>query len=73
MTQRYHKLVSIDQALIMALKMHDRGHCSLAQAVIAGLELRYQLNVLDMLGISYEQIQMWLHDAQEGDIIEKGE
>ena len=53
--------ISIDQALIMALKMHDRGHCNLFRAILTGLQLRYQLNFLGELGVSldYPTVIRW--------------
>ena len=52
-----HKVISIDQALIMGLRMHDRGDCGLVKALLTGFELRYQINFLSELGISREDFE----------------
>ena len=61
--------ISIDQALIMALKMHDRGHCNLFRAILTGLQLRYQLNILNELGISMDSFRDMINEAQNEKII----
>ena len=61
--------ISIDQALIMALKMHDRGHCNLFRAILTGLQLRYQLNFLNELGISLDSFRDMINEAQNEKII----
>jgi len=61
--------ISIDQALIMALKMHDRGHCNLFRAILTGLQLRYQLNFLDELGISLDSFKDMINEAQNEKVI----
>ena len=61
--------ISIDQALIMALKMHDRGHCNLFRAILTGLQLRYQLNFLNELGISLDSFRDMINEAQNEKVI----
>lgn len=61
--------ISIDQALIIALKMHDRGHCNLFRAILTGLQLRYQLNFLDELGISLDSFRDMINEAQNEKVI----
>lgn len=61
--------ISIDQALIMALKMHDRGHCNLFRAILTGLQLRYQLNFLGELGISLDSFRDMINQAQTEKVI----
>lgn len=63
------QLISIDQAMIMALKMHDRGHCNLFHAILTGLQLRYQLNFLDKLGISLDSFRDMINEAQNEKVI----
>lgn len=60
------QFITIDQALLMALKIHDRGHCNLCQALWAGLQLRYQINFLDRMGITIDQFREMINDAQTG-------
>ena len=55
-----HEMISLDQALIIALRIHDRGDCSLARAVLTGLELRSQINFLDRMGITRAQFDEML-------------
>ncbi len=61
--------ISIDQALIMALKMHDRGHCNLFRAILTGLQLRYQLNFLGELGVSLDSFRDMINQAQTEKVI----
>lgn len=61
--------ISIDQALIMALKMHDRGHCNLFRAILTGLQLRYQLNFLSELGVSLDSFRDMINQAQTEKVI----
>ena len=61
--------ISIDQALIMALKMHDRGHCNLFRAIQTGLQLRYQLNFLGELGVSLDSFRDMINQAQTEKVI----
>lgn len=67
--RREDQSISIDQALIMALKMHDRGHCNLFRAILTGLQLRYQLNFLNELGISLDFFRDMINEAQSEKII----
>lgn len=67
--RREDQSISIDQALIMALKMHDRGHCNLFRAILTGLQLRYQLNFLNELGISLDSFRDMINEAQNEKII----
>ena len=67
--RREDQSISIDQALIMALKMHDRGHCNLFRAILTGLQLRYQLNFLDELGISLDSFRDMINEAQNEKVI----
>ncbi len=67
--RREDQSISIDQALIMALKMHDRGHCNLIRAILTGLQLRYQLNFLNELGISLDSFRDMINEAQNEKII----
>ena len=64
---RIHKKISNEQALIMALRMHSRGDCSLPRALLTGLELRYQINFLDELNVSRQEFE-WLI-GRERDIL----
>lgn len=61
--------ISIDQALIMALKMHDRGHCNLFRAILTGFQLRYQLNFLDEMGVSLDSFRDMINEAQTEKVI----
>ena len=61
--------ISIDQALIMALKMHDRGHCNLFRAILTGLQLRYRLNFLGELGVSLDSFRDMINEAQNEKVI----
>ena len=61
--------ISIDQALIMALKMHDRGHCNLFRAILTGLQLRYQLNFMSELGVSLDSFSEMINEAQNEKVI----
>lgn len=61
--------ISIDQALIMVLKMHDRGHCNLFRAILTGLQLRYQLNFLGELGVSLDSFRDMINQAQTEKVI----
>ncbi len=67
--RRDNQHISIDQALIMALKMHDRGHCSLFRAILTGLQLRYQLNFLGELGVSLDSFRDMINEAQNEKVI----
>lgn len=67
--RREHQHISIDQALIMALKMHDREHCNLFRAILTGLQLRYQLNFLDGLGVSLDSFRDMINEAQTEKVI----
>lgn len=67
--RREDQSISIDQALIMALKMHDRGHCNLFRAILTGLQLRYQLNFLNELGISLDSFRDMINEAQNEKVI----
>lgn len=67
--RREDQSISIDQALIMALKMHDRGHCNLFRAILTGLQLRYQLNFLNELGISLDSFRDMINEAKNEKII----
>ena len=69
--KRYEKAISIDQALIMALKMHDRNDCGLIRAVISGLQIRSQLNWLDEMGIDRKQFFEMVDESKNGPIIRK--
>ena len=64
---RINKRISYEQALIMALRMHSRGDCSLPRALITAAELRYQINFLDQLNISRAELE-WLI-GKERDIL----
>ena len=52
-----YEMISIDQALIMALRIHDRGDCGLVRALLTGFELRYQINWLTEMGISRQDFE----------------
>ena len=67
--RREDQSISIDQALIMALKMHDRGHCNLFRAILTGLQLRYQLNFLGELGVSLDSFRDMINQAQTEKVI----
>ena len=67
--RREDQSISIDQALIMALKMHDRGHCNLFRAILTGLQLRYQLNFLNELGISLDSFRDMINESQNEKVI----
>ena len=67
--RRDNQHISIDQALIMALKMHDRGHCNLFRAILTGLQLRYQINFLDELGVSLDSFRDMINEAQNEKVI----
>ena len=67
--RRENQRISIDQALIIALKMHDRGHCNLFQAVRTGLQLRNQLNFLDELGISLDSLRDMINETRTETVI----
>ena len=67
--RREDQCISIDQALIMALKMHDRGHCNLFRAILTGLQLRYQINFLDELGVSLDSFRDMINEAQNEKVI----
>ena len=64
MKKRFVRPISIDQALIMGLKMHDRGHCGLLKALRTGFELRYQYNFLYELGIDRNYFEKLLNEVQ---------
>lgn len=65
----FQKPISVDQAFIMAFKMHDRKHCNMFHAILAAFELRYQINFLAEHGITEEQFKEIIEDAREGAII----
>lgn len=52
-----YEMISIDQALIMGLRIHDRGDCGLVRALLTGFELRYQINWLTEMGISRQDFE----------------
>ena len=64
---RRYKRITYEQALIMALRMHSRGDCSLPRALLTGLELRYQINFLDELNVTRSEFE-WLI-GRERDIL----
>jgi hypothetical protein len=49
--------------------MHDRGHCNLFRAILTGLQLRYQLNFLNELGISLDSFRDMINEAQNEKVI----
>ena len=64
---RINPCISMEQALIMALRMHVRGDCGLPKAMITALELRYQVNFLDQLNVERSEFE-WLI-GRERDIL----
>lgn len=62
-----YECITYEQALIMALRMHSRGDCSLLRALRTGFELRYQINFLDQLNVSRSELE-WLI-GKERDIL----
>ena len=51
------EMISVDQAMIIAFRIHDRCDCGLLRAILAGFELRYQINWLSALGIGRKEFE----------------
>lgn len=65
--QKKYECITCEQALIMALRMHSRGDCSLLKALHTGFNLRRQINFLDEMNISRQEFE-WL-TGKERDIL----
>ena len=65
----FQKPITIDQACIMAFKMHDRKDCGLLRAFFTAFELRYQINFLSELGISEKDLKEILDEPLKREII----
>ena len=65
-----HEQITVDDALIMALKMHRRGDCNLLQALPTGVQLRWQINFLSELGIDRKRFERLLTEVASGDVKE---
>ena len=65
----FQKPISVDQACIMAFKMHDRKHCSLPRAFLTAFTLRYQINFLAELGITEAQLKEIIDEPMKREII----
>lgn len=64
--------MTIDEALIMALKIHNQDkRCGYISAIRTGLTLRKQLNLFDELGLTPEAQAEMMQDAKCGAVIPK--
>ncbi len=63
--------ITLDQALIMALKMHDRGHSGYISSIRTALKIRRDLNFIEEVGIGRKRFYEMLDEVQNEPIIKK--